>query len=112
MKSYERTNKTRTLVALLSHSSNIRVYKRGNVRDIVSHANNHSCTEHKTIRSLSVVELRVHVTVECIKILSVAQQCFYGQFMSPAKIKCTRARCCSETKEFSFAHCLLRSTIW
>jgi hypothetical protein len=37
--------------------------------------------------SVCVVEL--HVTVNCIKILSVSQQCFYGGCMSPVRIKRT-----------------------
>lgn len=39
------------------------------------------------IHSLCVVEL--HVTADYIKILSVAQRCFYGRLSSPAKIKFT-----------------------
>jgi hypothetical protein len=35
-----------------------------------------------------VVEL--HVTVNYIKILSVAQQCFYGKFVSPTTIQIIR----------------------
>ena len=34
---------------------------------------------------LCVVEL--HVTVNCIKIVSVAQQCLYGKCMSQAKMR-------------------------
>ena len=38
--------------------------------------------------SLSIVEL--HVTVNSVKILGVEQECFYGEFMSPATIKLTK----------------------
>ena len=45
----------------------------------------HFCGGNATMHSVSVVEL--HVTVKCIKILSVAQQCFSGKFLSPATKK-------------------------
>jgi len=37
------------------------------------------------MRSLCIVEL--HVTVNSTKILNVAQNCFYEEFISPATIK-------------------------
>jgi len=37
------------------------------------------------MRSLCTVEL--HVTVNSVEILNVAQNCFYDEFMSPATIK-------------------------
>ena len=46
---------------------------------------NHCCSGKATMHSLCIAE--VHVTVNCIKILSVAQQCFCGEFMSPATTK-------------------------
>jgi hypothetical protein len=39
------------------------------------------------MRSVCVVEL--HVTVNNIKVLSVAQKCCYGKFMLLARIECT-----------------------
>lgn len=43
--------------------------------------------------SVCVVELRV--AVNNIKILSAAQICFYGEFMSPAAMKGTQFLVCS-----------------
>jgi len=55
----------------------------------------------------SVGGVELHVTVKCMKILSVAQQCFYSKFSSPATINLNaglqvNTRSCIETKEFSF----------
>ena len=50
--------------------------------NVVASSCNHYCGRKGTMRSVSVVEL--NVTVKCIKILNVAQQCFYGKFASPA----------------------------
>jgi hypothetical protein len=36
---------------------------------------------------IRIVEL--HATLDDIRILSVAQQCFFGEFMSPATVKRT-----------------------
>ena len=44
-------------------------------------------TMKTTMRSVCIVEL--HVTVNNIKILSVAQQCVYDHLMPPATIKLT-----------------------
>ena len=51
----------------------------------------------------SVCIAEVHVIVNYINILSIAQQCLCGEFMSPATMKRTyvfmwRAKCCMETK--------------
>ena len=40
----------------------------------------------KNTTKYSVCVAEIHVTVNYIKILNVEQQCFYGKFMSPAKI--------------------------
>jgi hypothetical protein len=47
----------------------------------------HCCRRNATMRSVFIIELRV--TVNNMKILSVVQQCFYDEFMSPATIKHT-----------------------
>ena len=47
-------------------------------RNTVMHSRNHCCGG-KTMISVCVVEL--HSTVNCIKIVSVTQQCFYGKFI-------------------------------
>jgi hypothetical protein len=62
-----------------------------------------------TCHSLSIylsLSVELLVTVCCVKILSAAQNCFCGKFMSLATIKHTQvymqnARCCTETKEHS-----------
>ena len=54
-------------------------------RNVVASSCDHFCGGNATMHSVSVVEL--HVTVKCIKILSVAQQCFSGKFLSPATKK-------------------------
>lgn len=46
-----------------------------------------------TMRYVCITEL--DVTVRNIKILSVAQECFYGEFMSPASI--TRTYACAQS---------------
>jgi hypothetical protein len=38
-------------------------------------------------RTVYVVVVELHVTVKCINIFTVAQQCFYGKSMSPATMK-------------------------
>jgi hypothetical protein len=48
---------------------------------------NNSAVE-TTVHSVCIVEL--HITVNNIKILSVAQQCFYGKFMSPTTMQSIR----------------------
>jgi hypothetical protein len=50
----------------------------------VTLSRNHSCNRKAKIR---FVEL--HATVNNTKIVSVAQKCFYGEFMLPEKIKIT-----------------------
>jgi hypothetical protein len=56
-----------------------------------------------------VVEL--HAPVTCVRILRVAQHCFRTKFMSPATVTYVVFMCSSkcrvETKECSFAHCLI-----
>lgn len=37
-----------------------------------------------------VVVVELHVTVKYIEILNVAQQCCYGEFISPARMKIIR----------------------
>jgi hypothetical protein len=37
----------------------------------------------------SVRDIEVHVTVNCIKILSAAQQCSYGKLMTHTEVKHT-----------------------
>jgi hypothetical protein len=66
------------------------------------------------MHSVCVVEL--HVAVSYIKILSVAQQHFYGKFMSPEPIKHTcvfiqSAQRCIKTKDYLFSHGLLLSFV-
>jgi len=46
---------------------------------------NHWCNGNPIIRSVRFIEL--HVTVNNIKIISVAQICLYGEFRWPATIK-------------------------
>jgi hypothetical protein len=55
--------------------------------DITVRSGSHCCSGNTTMFSVCVVEL--HITVNCTKILSVAQQCFCGKFISPATIKLT-----------------------
>ena len=54
------------------------------------------------------VLLNLHATVNCVKILSVAQQCFYvagnNETYVGLHMKCP---CCDETKEPSFVHGVL-----
>ena len=54
-------------------------------RNIVGRSRCQCCSKNATMHSVSVAELRV--IVDQIKILSVAQQCFYGEFLSPATMK-------------------------
>jgi hypothetical protein len=56
-------------------------------RNMVARSLN-QCSSGKATRHYVCV-LGVHVTVNYMEILSVAQQCFYGTFMSPATIKRT-----------------------
>ena len=51
----------------------------------VASSRNHCCNGNPIIRSVRFVEL--HVTVNNIKINSVAQICLHGAFMWPATIK-------------------------
>jgi hypothetical protein len=51
-------------------------------RIIVAPSRNHCCNGNTKMRSMCIVELQV--TINNIKILSVAQPCYYGEFMSPA----------------------------
>jgi hypothetical protein len=46
---------------------------------------NRHCSGNATM--LSVYNVELHVTVNNIKILSVAQKCFCDEFMSPATIQ-------------------------
>jgi hypothetical protein len=64
---------------------------RGNVRnrDTVERSRNYCCNAKTTMRSINTVYL--HVPVNNIKILSVAQQSFYAKFMMPATIERTWA---------------------
>jgi hypothetical protein len=55
------------------------------LRNIPARSRNHCCRRNITMHSTCVVELLV--TVNCIRILSDAQQCFNGEFMSPATMK-------------------------
>jgi hypothetical protein len=61
-----------------------------NVR-IMARSRNHCSSGNATMHSVCVVEL--HVTVNSRNILSVVQECFYCEFMSPANIKCARYFC-------------------
>jgi hypothetical protein len=56
-------------------------------RNIVARSHNHQCSGNTRHSVCVCVEL--YVTVKCIKILSVAQQCFYGKIMSLTTIKRT-----------------------
>jgi hypothetical protein len=56
-------------------------------RKIVLRSRNRLCSGKATMHSVCIAA--VHVTVSCIKILSVAQQCSCGLFMSPATMKRT-----------------------
>lgn len=51
----------------------------------MARSRNRHCSGSATMLSVHNVEL--HVTVNDIKILSVAQKYFYGEFMSPATIQ-------------------------
>jgi len=55
--------------------------------DIAARPRNHFELEI-TMHPVCVFEL--HVTVSCIKILSAAQECFWGIFMSPTTTQFTR----------------------
>ena len=61
----------------------------GNVRNSnnVKRSRNHCSNAKPTMRSINIVEL--HLAVNNIKLLSVAQQWFYGKFTSPATMKRT-----------------------
>jgi len=59
--------------------------KVGSISSIVARSRNRHCSGSATMLSVHNVEL--HVTVNDIKILSVAQKYFYGEFMSPATIQ-------------------------
>jgi len=48
---------------------------------------NHCCGIKATMHYVCAVEL--HITINYIKIMSDAQQCFYGNLMSSATIKRT-----------------------
>jgi len=48
---------------------------------------NHCCRGHTTMRSVCIVE--PPVTEKYINISGVAQQCFYGKFLSPTTMKST-----------------------
>jgi hypothetical protein len=50
----------------------------------VARSRDHFCSGKATMRCVYVGELCV--TVNCINILSVAQQCLYGKFVSSATI--------------------------
>jgi hypothetical protein len=54
----------------------------------VGYFRDHCCSGKAKMHSMCVVEL--HVTVKCIKILTVAQQCIYDKFMSLATMKTTQ----------------------
>lgn len=56
------------------------------LHNTVACSRNNCCSGKGTMHSVCV-ELRV--TVKYIKILSVAQQCFYGRFNLPATVKST-----------------------
>jgi len=51
----------------------------------VTRSRNHCSSGNATMSSVCLVKL--HVTVNSLKILSVAQKSFYGDSISPAKIK-------------------------
>jgi hypothetical protein len=57
-------------------------------RKIVGLSPNHCCRRHARVRCVRIVELQT--TVDDIRILSVAHQCFCGEFISPASIKFTQ----------------------
>ena len=78
---------TATLPTILSEI--ISVYCNRNVqRNIVARSHNRCCSSKATKHS-SVHVVELNVTVNYIQMLSVAQQCFYGKFVSPATIKHT-----------------------
>jgi hypothetical protein len=54
--------------------------------NIVSHSRNHCCSGKAVVHSVFIIT----VTVGYIKILSDAQQCLCGKFMSPVKVKRTQ----------------------
>jgi hypothetical protein len=58
----------------------------------VVRSRNHCCNGNPIIRSVRFVEL--HVAVNNIKIISVAQICLYGEIMWPATIKHYWIHCC------------------
>ena len=73
-------------------------------------SHNHCCSGKATTHSVCIAE--VHVIVNYINILSIAQQCLCGEFMSPATMKRTyvfnwHAKCCMETKTNAFVRGLL-----
>ena len=47
----------------------------------------------KTQQFILYVFFRVHVTVNNMKILSVAHKCSYGEVMARAAIECTESSC-------------------
>jgi len=44
---------------------------------------------NKALYVVVVVVVELHINVKLINILTVAQQCFYGKFVSPTTIKRT-----------------------
>jgi len=62
-----------------------RQYTLGMQCKTVKHSNNYCCKVKAAM--LSVCTGEVHVTVNNMEILDVAQQCFYGDFLSPCQKK-------------------------
>jgi hypothetical protein len=81
----------------------------------VVHSRNNSCCAKARVQSVGVVEL--YVTVSIVKISSVAQQCFHGEFMWPSTYKVRIPSCnvpdvAMRLKNFILLTAVLRSTIW
>ena len=58
------------------------MYLQGNIE---ARSLNHCCSGNTTMHAVCAVEL--HVT-QLYKVLSVRQQCCYGKYLLPEKIKC------------------------
>jgi hypothetical protein len=50
-----------------------------------------AAVQNTTVNPVCVFER--HVIISYVKLLRIAQQCLYGEFISPATIKCIRSSC-------------------
>jgi len=57
------------------------------LRNIPARSRKHCCRGNTAMDSVCVVEL--HVTLNCVRIFIETQQCFNGEFISPATMKLT-----------------------